>query len=100
MSDNHGYIHSKVVVLQPKHMHMFSVTTFAAQMHESLGELVQSVTHENQMWQIAGKNYVEIYWIFVKIYVYTANIALLEDQIQLMQMEFALLRVEETIWAT
>lgn len=60
MSNNHSYIGSKVVMMQPTHMHMFSATRFAAQMHDSLQGLVQSVTHPNQTWQIAGENYAGV----------------------------------------
>lgn len=57
MSNNRSYTGSKVVEIQPTLVHMFSAAGSAAQMHDSLQELVESVTHLNQMWHVDGANY-------------------------------------------
>lgn len=49
-------------MMQSTHMHMFSATRFAAQMHDSLQGLVQSATHPNPTRQIADENYVAASW--------------------------------------
>lgn len=76
---------------------MFSATRFAAQMHDSLQELVQSVTHPNQMWHIRSwwelRCDLLLFRLLLSLKRYTFQIPRIdihEDQIQLMQTQFAL----------
>lgn len=58
MSNNHSYISSALLVMQLRPMRT-SAAGSAAQMHESLQELVWSVMHLKLMWHTA----YEILWI-------------------------------------